>query len=84
MRFGLVQGSYDKLLEEGDYTRDKKKFNKATGYFSVIYWCVIVAVYVAVSYRTNAWGSTWIIFAVAGILFAAFEGIIHLVCQKKN
>lgn len=84
MRFGLVQGSYDKLLEEGDYTREKKRFNKATGYFSVIYWCVAVAIYVAVSFRTNAWYSTWIIFAVAGILFAAFEGIIHLVCQKKN
>ncbi len=84
MRFGLVQGSYDKLLEEGDYTREKKRFNKATGYFSVIYWCVAVAIYVAVSFRTNAWHSTWIIFAVAGILFAAFEGIIHLVCQKKN
>lgn len=84
MRFGLVQGSYDKLLEEGDYTREKKRFNKATGYFSVIYWCVAVAIYVAVSFRTNAWHSTWIIFAVAGILFAAFEGIIHLACQKKS
>lgn len=83
VRFGMIQGSYDKLLEEGDYTREKKRINKPIGIFSWIYWCLVAAVYVGISFTTEAWGITWIVFAVGGILYAACLGIIHLLFQKK-
>lgn len=84
IRFGAVQESYDKLLEEGDYTREKKVINKTISFFSWIYWCILAAIFVAVSFRTEAWHITWIIFAAGGIFYAACIGIIHLSYQKKS
>lgn len=83
IRFGAIQGSYDKLLEEGDYTRAKKNFNQSIGLFSWIYWCLIAAIYVGISFTTESWGISWVIFPVAGILYAACLGILHLVNQKR-
>lgn len=84
MRFGAVQESYDKLLEEGDYTREKKVINKTISLFSWIYWCLLAAIYVAVSFQTKAWNMTWVIFAAGGILYAACIGAIHLLYAKKS
>lgn len=84
VRFGTIQGSFDKLLEEGDYTREKKSANKKVGAFAGIYWCIIAAIYVGVSFTTNAWDITWLIFAVAGILFAACLGIIQVLSKKEG
>lgn len=67
------------LLEEGDYTRDKKKVNKNMGVVAGIYWCFIVAAYLIASFTTNSWGTTWILFVIAGILFAAWKGIMRLI-----
>lgn len=44
---------------------------------------LLAAIYVAVSFRTEAWHITWIIFAAGGIFYAACIGIIHLLYQKK-
>lgn len=84
VRFGTIQGSFDKLLEEGDYTREKKAANKRVGAFAGIYWCIIAAIYVGVSFTTNAWDITWVIFAVAGILFAPCLGIIQTLSKKEG
>ncbi len=83
IRFGEIQNSYDKLLEEGDYTRTKKSMHKTISAFSWIYWCALATVYVAVSFQTKAWQVTWVIFAAGGIFYAACIGVIHLVYQKK-
>ena len=83
IRIGAIQESYDKLLEEGDYTREKKSIHKTISFFSWIYWCTLTAIYFAFSFKTRAWHTTWIIFAVGGILYAACIGVIHLICQKK-
>lgn len=33
VRCGIIQGSYQKLLQEGDYTPEKKKANRILGVF---------------------------------------------------
>lgn len=84
MRFGMVQGSYDKLLEEGDYTREKKRINKSIGLFSWIYWCLIAAIFLGISLTMNLWYISWVIFPVGGVLYAACLGMLHLLYQKKG
>lgn len=79
---GMIQGSYQKLLEEGDYTREKKEFNKKNGAAATIYWCVMLAIYLGVSFVTMRWDRTWIIWPVAGVLFGAVEAILAV--QQKN
>ncbi len=81
---GVISGSYDKLLEMGDYTPENKIFRKKTEFFPGIYWCVVTAIYLAVSFYSNIWKRTWIIYAVAGVLFAAICGIMRAAMQKKK
>ena len=57
---------YRMLLEQGDYTRDRKRNARRYG---GIYWSVITAAYLAVSFLTNRWDVTWIIWPVAGVLY---------------
>lgn len=82
---GMIQGSYDKLLQEGDYTCEKKEQNKRTEFFPGIYWCMVTAVYLGISFYTNQWDKTWIVWPIAGVLFAAIMGILNvLIGQKKK
>ena len=76
VRVGMVQGSFQRLLEEGDYTREGKRAARSP--IVPIYWCLATAVYLAWSFITMAWDRTWIVWPVAGVLFAAVVGIIRM------
>ena len=71
-------GGMDKLMEEGDYTRLNKKIGKYDG----IYWAVVTAGYLAWSFATQRWDFTWIVWPVAGVLFAAYREILKLIVKK--
>ena len=71
-------GGMDKLMEEGDYTRLNKKVGKYDG----IYWAVVTAGYLAWSFATQRWDFTWIVWPVAGVLFAAYREILKLIVKK--
>ncbi len=64
--------SYQVLLEERDYTRQSKAFTQRIG---GVYWSVITAGYLLVSFVTGAWGLTWIIWPVAGVIYGAVAEI---------
>lgn len=71
----IIWSSYEKLLQENDYSRREKKKSKHLDEVSGIYWCVVTAAYLAWSFVTDAWDKTWIVWPVAGVLFAAVVGI---------
>lgn len=75
---GMIAGSYDKLLEEGDYTKEKKEQNKNNAPIAAIYWCLVTAGYLAASFVTNRWDMTWIVWPVAGVLYGALAGILEI------
>ena len=52
---------------------------KKTARISSIYWCVITAIYLGISFYTNAWHRTWIVWPCAGVLYAAVIGIALIV-----
>ena len=83
VRCGIIQGSYQKLLQEGDYTPEKKKANRILGVFQGAYWCVATAIYLYISLTRNNWESSWVIWPVAGVLFAAVFGILETLVKKK-
>lgn len=83
----IKQGAYEVLLGKGDYSPEKiarKQEEKLIGLIAGIYWPIMVAVYLLWSFITNDWGISWIIWPVAGVLFAAISGIIALVNAQKN
>lgn len=80
---GMVHDCYNKLLEEGDYTREHKLAAKRNDNLSTIYWGIVTAAYLGVSFVTGAWDKSWIIWPVAGVLFAVVIGIANSLRKKQ-
>ena len=79
---GMVHECYDTLLEEGDYTRENKMAAKRNDNLSTIYWGLVTSVYLGYSFVTGAWDRSWIIWPVAGVLFAAVIGVANSLRKK--
>jgi len=83
---GILRGGFDRLLEEGDYTRQKKhrRRNSRLGDAAGIYWLVMTAVYLAISFLSDSWDRSWIVWPVAGVLFAAFAVLWEMMESRKS
>lgn len=84
IRAGMIKSSYDTLLQEGEYTKEEKHLKKKTDAFSGTYWCLIVAIYLGWSFWTNNWKFTWIIWPVAGVLYATVLGIVKMNIEGRG
>ena len=84
VRSGCIYGSFEKLLQEGDYTKEKKEMNRKTSAFSSVYWCLVTAIYLGISFYNNNWETSWIIWPVAGVLFAAVMGILSMIMKESS
>ena len=84
IRAGMIKSSYDTLLQEGEYTKEEKHLKKKTDDFSGAYWCLVVVIYLGWSFSTNNWKFTWIIWPVAGVLYAAVLGIVKMIVGNKD
>lgn len=71
---GMVEGSFQRLLEEGDYTRVRKQMNRSP--WPAAYWCVVTAIYLGWSFYTDDWHRTWLIWPVAGLLFGGIAAVL--------
>lgn len=81
IRAGMIKSSYDTLLQEGEYTIEEKHLKKKTDAFLGAYWCLMVAIYLGWSFWTNNWKFTWIIWPVAGVLYAAVLGMVKMTIE---
>lgn len=81
---GVPRESYDKLLEEGDYTRARKTSPVPVGAISTAYWLLVVALYLGYCLTTNRWEMSGVIWAVAGVLFAALSLILNSIAGRKR
>lgn len=84
IRAGMIKSSYDTLLQEGEYTKEEKHLKKKTDDFSGAYWCFVVVIYLGWSFWTNNWKMTWIIWPVAGVLYAAVLGIVKMIIDNRE
>lgn len=75
----IRQGGYDRLLEEGDYTR----LNKKAGKYDGIYWAIATTIYLGWSFVTMRWEMTWIVWPVAGVLFAAYREVMKAIVRSR-
>lgn len=83
VRRGIVWASFEKLLQEGDYSKQKKETKSITKPVSVAYWCVCTAIYLGYSLATLNWEYSWIIWVAAGGLYPAIIAICNSL-SKKN
>ena len=83
VRASVIQGGYQMLLEEGDYTRENKAALKRNQNVITGYWIIVTAVYLGYSFITNNWSMSWVIWPVAGVLYGLVI-IIANTLRKKN
>ncbi len=87
VRVGVIWASFEKLLQEGDYTKPKKENMSFTALTSGVYWLLATAIFLGVSLPNKSWNESWIIWVVAGVLFPAVLGVaiaIKKQCQTKG
>ena len=82
VKVSVVWGGFQKLLEEGEYSRGSKRVRK--GLVSGIYWAVVVALYLGYSFVTFRWDRSWIIWPIAAVLYAVVIKIEEAVYNRKN
>ena len=82
---GVYHAAMQKLLEEEDYNREAKAKKPVAGTISLIYSLAVTAIYLFVTFWPGIEVShqySWIIWAVAGVLFGAVMGTVKLLGKK--
>ncbi len=82
VRSSILWGACQRLLEEGDYSRESKEAARRAVPFSGIYWSLVTAGFLAWGFLGNAWDRCWIIWPVAGVAFGAIYGIVSALRKK--
>lgn len=77
----IIWESFDKLLQEGEYSKRKKKEKIASSKVNTIYWSVVTAGYLAYSFISYKWHFSWIIWPVAAVLYPA---VISVFASHKD
>jgi transcriptional regulator with XRE-family HTH domain len=73
---GTLKNCFDLLLHEGDFKKVSIKGDKRVDRFADIYWPTVTAIYLILSFLTFRWGTTWIIWPIAGLIFAAISAAL--------
>ena len=84
VRVSTVKESYDTILQAGDYAKNKKRIQAKMGAFSAAYWCLTTAIYLGWSTWQQDWEESWIIWAVAGVLYGGVYGIVRMVLKADE
>ena len=87
VRTGSMRGAVDKLLEQGDYTRENKAKSRFVGAVSAAYWLVVTAAFLFYTFGPNGNGQpqySWFIWAIAGVLYGALMAALSVYRKKSN
>lgn len=76
---GNEKQSYSILLQENDYTRQKKYIQRKEDSIGGIYWSLVTAIYLLWSFISFSWAVSWIIWPIAGVLYGAVVSILKAV-----
>lgn len=71
----MARETYDRLLQEGEFTVRVKKTKREPEKWATIYWALVTAVYLGYSLYTFDWGRSWIIWPVAAVFSAVLKAI---------
>ncbi|MDH6365220.1 hypothetical protein M2139_002222 [Enterococcus sp. PF1-24] len=85
---GMVQGSFESFLKGNIFIYDNDNLGPRAMYerygekaaslsfLEKVYWPIITVIYLLWSFTTMNWHYTWVIFAIAGILFQGLQALI--------
>ena len=73
-----------RLLKEGEFSATEKRKNSIIGTISSVYWLLTTAIYLGISFASSNWGKSWIVWPVAGVLYAAVMALSELFISKND
>lgn len=79
---GVIWGALQALLKEGEYDPAAKK--SPMDIIGPVYWLVAVAIYLIWSLTTDDWDTSWILWPVAAVLYAAISVACRAIAEKKT
>ena len=77
VRTCYLRGAYQKLLQIEEYSVGSKKKTAYRIIMDNIYWPIVLAIYLGISFLTHRWDITWIIWPVAAILSTPVEMMLR-------
>lgn len=80
---GVRRAAADKLLKQGEYSAEGKRISRVTGPVSTAYWLLATAIYLAWSFLGQSWEISWVVWPVAGVLFAAVLVLCRALAGRK-
>ena len=80
---GVQWASMERLLREGEFAAKDKHESKLVSTITTVYWLLATAVYLVWSFASSKWGISWILWPIAGILYAVVMEIVSLL-EKKD
>lgn len=81
---GSITDSYKVLLKEKEFSKEHKKGDKLIGAVASAYWLIITAIFLYMGFVHEAWKSNWIIWPIAGVVFAAVMSVLNAIVKKDE
>lgn len=84
IKTGIIWASYEKLLQEGEYSKENKEKPSIAAAVYTAYWSIVAAIYCGYSLSTNNWSQSWVILVTAAILSPALVIITNKLDKKSK
>ena len=73
----IVQSGFNVLLQTENHTIDQKRADQKMELIASLFWISITAIYLLLSFWTGNWGYTWVIWPIAGVIYALIAAFIQ-------
>lgn len=84
VKVSTIMASYEVLLQEKDFSKKNKQNKEKIDLVSGIYWTLATALYLGISFITNAWKMTWIIWPITAVCYGALTMILNLFAKEEK
>jgi len=81
---GGIQSGFQRLLQLGEYTREKKEENRIINRIAAVVWPIAFVVFFVSGFVYQRWDVNWAIFPITAVLFAAFGGVYSMRRKSKG
>ena len=83
VRTNIIMEAMQSLLEEGEFSREKKQEERRNEAIMSAYWLLATAVYLLLSFLTRRWDMTWVVWPVAGVGCGLLAAILKVIRSRE-
>lgn len=84
IKTGIIWASYEKILQEGEYSKENKEKKYISSAIYTAYWAIATAVYLGYCFLSNDWSRSWVIWVIASVIFSAIITITNAIEKNRK